>query len=125
MNLFIDQLEVRLFPDGRQREVLRPLRYQRGDEVLEVPQGFITDYASVPKIFWNIIPPSGRYARAAVLHDWLYKVGMFSRLECDQIFKEAMKALDVAPWKRQVMFYAVRAGGWKPYNLYKKERNSC
>jgi len=121
MNKFLDPLEVRLLPDGRRRKLLIPLRYM-GDELITVPEGFITDYASVPRIFWNIIPPSGRYARAAVLHDYLYKELIYDRLKCDQILLEAMKALNVAPWKRQVMFLAVRAGGWITYNRYKKEK---
>ena len=38
-----------------------------------VPAGFITDGASVPRIFWSICPPmSGSFGEAAVVHDFLY-----------------------------------------------------
>jgi hypothetical protein len=40
-------------------------------DVLTVPAGFQTDLASVPRLFWALLPPQGAYERAAVLHDWL------------------------------------------------------
>lgn len=79
-----------------------------------VPAGFITDFASVPRILWSIIPPTGRYTKAAVLHDYLYVTKgdhNFSRKYCDKLFLEAMKVLKVKKWKRIIMYLAVRAFG--------------
>ncbi|WP_442908701.1 DUF1353 domain-containing protein, partial [Hydrogenovibrio sp. 3SP14C1] len=34
-----------------------------------VPEGFISDGATVPRIFWPIFPPIGRYLKATLVHD--------------------------------------------------------
>ena len=39
---------------------------------VEVPIGFVSDLASVPSILWSKYPPQGRYAIAAIIHDYLY-----------------------------------------------------
>lgn len=77
-------------------------------ETLVVPVDFRTNLASIPRIFWNILPPTGKYAKAAILHDWLYTGGKKPRKECDLILREGMKALDVETWKRHLIYYAVR-----------------
>ena len=38
---------------------------------IHVPAGMITDFASVPRPLWNILPPTGGYGEAAVVHDHL------------------------------------------------------
>lgn len=40
-------------------------------KMVNVPEGFVTDLASVPRAFWEIMRPEGRYAYAAVVHDYL------------------------------------------------------
>lgn len=52
---------------------------------IRVPKGFITDFASVPRILHSVLPKTGKYGKAAVLHDYLYRtalqnVRLFSRL---------------------------------------------
>ena len=87
---------------------------------IKVPKGFITDFASVPRIFWNILPPWGEYGKASVLHDYLYKNNTFSRVICDAIFLEAMGVLKVSTWKKWVLYIGVRLFGWIVFNRYKK-----
>ena len=41
-------------------------------ETITVPTGFITDLASTPRLLWNVIAPFD-VARAAIVHDLLYK----------------------------------------------------
>ena len=36
------------------------------------PKGFVTDLASIPRVFWSALRPDGLYAYAAILHDYLY-----------------------------------------------------
>ncbi|MDI5166053.1 DUF1353 domain-containing protein, partial [Salmonella enterica subsp. enterica serovar Montevideo] len=36
------------------------------NDVIEVPVGFVTDLATVPRIFWSLLPPDGEYAKAAI-----------------------------------------------------------
>jgi hypothetical protein len=101
--------------DARLWVTERAFRYYVGHEnsadYIDVPEGTLTDFASVPRIFWSIIPPDGQYTQAAVLHDYLYRTHERSRKESDEIFLEAMKVLAVPSWKRQIMFWAVRLFG--------------
>ena len=89
-----------------------------------VPEGFVTDFASVPRLFWSIFPPLGPWALAAILHDWLYQTcgefGKYTRKQADEIFREAMEEIakhreDGEPkaWKRALLYRAVRLGGGK------------
>ena len=77
-----------------------------------IPKGFITDFASVPRCFWSLIPPMGRYGKAALLHDYLYNTKSVSRREADRIFLETMFLMGVSRWKAYVMYVAVRVFGW-------------
>lgn len=89
---------------------------------VEVPLGFETDGASVPKVLWWILPPFGKYGQAAVVHDKLYRDGILlvdgkpvrvTRAKADAIFLEAMGVLKVSPVVRYPMYWAVRLFGAK------------
>jgi len=79
--------------------------------VVTVPAGFNTDFASIPGFATPIVPKLGKYNRAAILHDYIYREKTFSRAECDLIFRVAMQALGVSWWRRNAMWLAVRIGG--------------
>ena len=81
------------------------------DDLVEVPQGFVTDFASVPRPLWWLYAPWGRHGHAAVLHDWGYFKQDRSRREYDHIFLEAMAVLGVGRFKRRAMWLAVRGPG--------------
>lgn len=82
-----------------------------------VPAGFITDLASTPRFIWSLLPPHGDYAKAAILHDYLYSKGSVSvtRKAADFIFYEAMGVLGVAEWKRKLIYHTVRMFGGKHF----------
>lgn len=85
-------------------------------DVISVPAGFRTDFASVPRVLWTIVPPVGLYGKAAVIHDFLYVFKLRTRAEADRIFLEAMAVLGVPLVQRTLMYQAVRlggGGGWK------------
>ncbi|EDB0139754.1 DUF1353 domain-containing protein, partial [Salmonella enterica] len=85
-------------------------------DVISVPAGFITDLASVPRIFWVFLPPDGKYAKAAIIHDWMYDNALRTKKEADLIFLDGMTVLGVPRWKRTIMYYAVRLFGRGVYN---------
>jgi hypothetical protein len=64
-------------------KVYSPFEYHVGkypsNEIIKVPVGFVTDFASIPRAFWSILPPIDNYAKAAVIHDWLYWEGIYTR----------------------------------------------
>ena len=109
-------------------EVATGFKYYIGkedsDDFVFIPTGFQTDFASVPRLFWTILPPDGKYTQAAVLHDFLYSKQERIRVKCDCIFLEAMGVLGVSWWKRRIMYHAVRMFGWIPWRnkSYKKEK---
>lgn len=101
-------------------------RYRVGSldsgEVIDVPGGFTTDYASVPRAFWAVCSPHGRHGKAAVVHDYLYSTGgyfgRYSRKTCDLIFLEAMKVLGVPGWRALLMHRAVRLFGGRHFKSF-------
>jgi hypothetical protein len=112
-----DNLIVEINEDGRRARVHQPLRmFDAGGVEYVVPAGFETDFASVPRFLWRIIPPWGEYSRAAVVHDYLYRNGIGTRAKADEAFRSLMQHLRVSWWKRNAMYAAVRLFGrpaWK------------
>ncbi|HGJ3207286.1 TPA: DUF1353 domain-containing protein, partial [Salmonella enterica subsp. enterica serovar Anatum] len=85
-------------------------------DIISVPAGFVTDLATVPRIFWTLMPPDGKYAKAAIIHDWMYDNALRTKKEADKIFLDGMTVLGVPRWKRTIMYYAVRLFGKGMYN---------
>jgi hypothetical protein len=108
-------LEVQ-FLEGRNRRLTAPLRFEsKTGAIIEVPAGFVTDLASIPRPLWAIFPPDGNYAPAAVIHDWLYRnnaLHSFNRGQCDGFLLEGMEQLGVNWFKRKIIWSGVRVGGW-------------
>jgi len=112
-------------PEYNKYKTLAEFSYHVGTEdskeIITVPEGFITDGASIPKFAWSLIGgPLGRYAPAAVVHDFLYFKFYYRRRIADEIFYEAMGVLGVPLWKRQTMFWAVRCFGFIPWNNHRR-----
>ena len=136
MSEFTTPLLVSPLPDGRRWTIMREFKYHVGQEdssdIITVPVGFITDFASVPRPFWAVIPRWGKHGSAAVVHDYLYKFllwmleqpqykPLFDHFEyakenprkfADDIFLEGMTVLGVRRSTRLVMYCAVRLFGW-------------
>lgn len=84
--------------------------------VIRVPAGFVTDFASIPRLFWTIVSPVGQHGKAAVVHDFLYRqTSGFSKVLADAIFFEAMELLGVPWYRRWAMYLAVRFFGRSSY----------
>lgn len=103
---------------GETWALLAPVQFVRANgDVITVPAGFHTDFASVPSFAWSLgFPKSGIYDAAAVVHDFLYRthaVGprWIERAEADDILLEAMDALGTGYFTARIMYYAVRACG--------------
>ena len=88
-------------------------------KLIDIPEGFITDLASVPKMFRNVFNTYGKnYTRAAVVHDYLYAQGYkmgIDRKQADEIFLEIMKERGVNFFKRNLMYWSVRVAGRRHY----------
>lgn len=84
--------------------------------VITVPAGFVTNFASVPRVLWSIFPPYSDYGKAAVVHDFLYCTEIKTRKRADKLFLEAMKISGVSMWKRHLIYRAVRLFGGPYYD---------
>lgn len=150
MRFLEDALDLR-YQDGHNWTVTAPFDYAvgaaDGATVVHVPVGFVTDFASIPRMFWSIMPPEGWYGKAAVLHDYLYRYGcigdmVIDRKYADDVLNEAMCVLRAA-WvlehgatksgqpqiprgelrsliERQIIYAGVRLGGRSTWNGYRK-----
>lgn len=88
---------------------------------ITVPMGFITDFASIPRALWAILPPTGKYGKAAVIHDYLYNRANaqgWTKAMADRVFYDAMGDLGVPQAQRWVMWQAVRAFGKGNFGNY-------
>ncbi len=123
--VFPKPLDAKFLGDN-QWNLNEPFEYINPPIEIIVPAGFTTDGASIPRIVWTIIgsPWSGRYARASVVHDYLYQTMQFTRYQTDLIFYQAMGILGVPRWKRSLMHFSVRSVAWLCWNKHAKKKSS-
>ena len=118
---FLTELDARLIDDDKIWELLSPLRYY--SEILqceiEVPTGFQTDLASVPRVpvfyyFWG-----ARCHREAVVHDYLCRIDSDPVVGLDTanaVFQEAMGVRGKPRYISKPMYWGVCAGTWKYFH---------
>ena len=88
-----------------------------------VPEGFITDLASVPWFARWYVSRDGNHTRAAVIHDYLYARASeatfpdTSRRTADRVFLEAMHVCALRPTLARVLYSAVRIGGGSSFRV--------
>jgi hypothetical protein len=81
-----------------------------------VPSGFVTDFASIPRVFWSALRPDGDYAYAAIIHDYLYWTQPVPRETADDILRFAMQDLSVDSATVTVIYRGVRLGGGRAWD---------
>ena len=74
-----------------------------------VPSGYITDGATIPRIFWSVVgsPFTGRYVKPAVLHDWLCTSKVVDFKTANKVFYKSMRKAGVNRFKARIMYLAV------------------
>ena len=102
-----NEIVVRIDADAERGDVytlIRPVsRYG-----LEIPAGFQSDGASVPRFFWRVVfPPGDVHALgAAFLHDYIYRTHPlgWTREAADKLFLDTLIA-DGVPKRRAFLAY--------------------
>lgn len=99
-----------------------PLKF-RGTRIgdVAIPRGFKSDGCSIPRAFWTLIghPLDIDYMREAFLHDWLYYTQPCSRWTADSVMNDEMrKSGRVRHWRRRLIIFGLRVGGWKAWNAH-------
>ena len=82
--------------------------YDGAFEQVKVPRGFVTDFASIPRAFWSLMPPTSTYTHPAIIHDYLYWTQSSSRSLADQVFQLGMMELRVPQWQAVTIYHAVK-----------------
>lgn len=97
-------------------QLLAPLVYHSDlIGLVEVPAGFVTDLASVPRIPVAFLLAGDSGQEAAVVHDFLYSAKAVDRKTADAVFYEAC-CLGEPKWRAYMMWLGVRIGGSGPYH---------
>lgn len=119
MSQFTTPLEGIISDDGNHIELIAPFEYHKGsypsNDIIIVPIGFKSDFASVPSALQWLVPKQGKYSKAAVLHDYLYANAIKTKQYADETFYEAMGVLGVPHIKRWVLYTAVKYFGKGKY----------
>jgi len=96
-----------------------PLEYwdERSHQLFVIPEGFVTDCASIPQFLWSVLGhPFGKNIRkASTLHDFLYRNNVVKRKVADQMFYDALVDEGMDQDRAQVYYSGVRIGGSKAY----------
>jgi hypothetical protein len=119
MSAFLDELEVVCVNDldnsGRGIwKLLQPFRYQSDllGRTLTVESGFLTDYASVPRVPGAYLLFGDTSHKAAVIHDWLFHHHeVCDEQTANKVLLEAMVVEGIPAWRRLGIYLGVVIGG--------------
>lgn len=114
MARFLTTLDVRHHSPDKW-ELLSPLVVVAKDKLVRVPPGFVTDFASVPRIPLAFMLFGNVGHRSATVHDYLYQTGQVTREEADAIFKELLAEEGAGSLRANLMHLGVRLGGASHY----------
>jgi hypothetical protein len=110
-----------------------------------VPAGFIFDGASIPRLFWNILSPTGYLFIAGLIHDFIYKYAfiftytwypdnrenriyrqMLSQKEADSLFENlAEKICMGASFFTKSATLSLRLAGFMAWNEHREKKIKC
>ena len=121
MSVFLTELDCCLLDDDKTWRLEKSLYYSSDllNRVIGVPKGFLTDFASVPRVPFIYEAYGDRCHRESLVHDWLYRADSLpkvSRRVADAIFFEAMKSRKKSRFVCWGMWLGVRVGGWSAYH---------
>jgi len=118
-------LVVSPFADGEYWYLREDLLWdsKTGEEYV-VPNGFVTDFASIPRPLWSILPRWARYGNAAVVHDFSYWFQKHDRKTADLAMVEGMKDLGVGALARNSIYLFLRIFGGFAWRGNRKKREA-
>lgn len=129
------------FTSRRQWILAKDWSYKTSEgTIIYIPKGFIFDAASIPRIFWWFLEPTGLLLIPSIIHDFIYTNGFYFILYKSELGNEEPLKVNCTRPVADRMFYnisyevneihladipaywAVRAGGWMAWNKGKKDR---
>ena len=120
MSEFLSELDVRLLDSDKIWILDSPLIY-RSDllGMVTVPEGFQSDFASVPRLPIVYTFFGDRAHRESVLHDYLYckdSIPLATYGQANKVFLEAMTVRGKSLFVRKAMYWGVCIGGFTHYH---------
>lgn len=117
---------VRPIAEDMVYEVIRSINYIVNGTRIDVPEGFTTDGASIPRLFWFTTgtPFSPHYLRGAIIHDYIYQTGKTSRKYADQVIYSYLLQDGTSKYNATKIYYALRLAGmftWRRYRWMERE----
>ena len=117
--LVSENLRTERLSDGT-RSLLRELVVEVDSIEIDVPQGVITDFSTIPW-FGRILVRWSRVDIAGVVHDYLYHKQNLTRSRADRIWRLCAVSGEHRAYQFQawVGWMALRGGGWLAWNQCK------
>lgn len=111
--MFLSELQV-VHVDGKRWRLKEPLIYEGRWQYYVIREGFVTDFASIPRPVQWLLDNAGRNSEAAVLHDAVWreskrKAG--ARVDpwnADGLFRRSLRQTGAPALTRGLMWFAVR-----------------
>ena len=121
MSEFLTDLDIKLRSDSDKIYILKSELIYLSDTLgkIIIPEGFQTDFASVPRVPFIYEAWGDRAHREAVLHDYLYRKDSkpyVTFMDANRAFLEAMESRDKPIHIRYPMFWGVVIGGYPSYH---------
>jgi len=112
----VEVREHRADDRGNIYTLLRPISWLG----IVIPAGFESDGASVPRLFWGVVFPSGdtKAMFAAIFHDYIYRTHppVWDRFEADEAFLQLLLDGGVSALRAYRAYIGVRLFGSKAWN---------
>ena len=98
-------------------QLVEPLKFWVDYIECEIPAGFVSDGASIPRMFWSIItsPFHPKVIKRAFQHDYLYRVHIVPKDRADRKFKKGLIYDDFAKETAETMYSALKLFGGSAY----------
>ena len=101
--------------------LLKEYSFNYKNEKQTIPAGFISDGASIPRIFWRLLDPplTARTFTAQLKHDFAYQTAYCTKKEADTQFLKDMLNAGYPRWKAYCDYAGVRLFGWIPWKKWR------
>ncbi len=108
----------------RQYVLVEPFKYRSPHgELIIVPAGFVTDFASIPGLLQSSFGPSV-HDLPALVHDYLYWRHACTRSEADEIFYRALQEFGVSQVRILFIKVGLGLGGESAYEENGRDRRA-
>ena len=115
------------FSTTRRWEVVEGYVYNYDGDNLLIPKGFVFDGASIPRLFWAVLSPTGLLLIPGLFHDYGYR---YDYLWCDgqkwndgagkafwdKLFLEIGEEVNGVHFANWIAWSALKIGGWVAWN---------